>query len=87
VNHFASPEFWFHYRQLPPEIRELADKNFDLLKSNPRQHPSLRLKKMGAFWSARVGRRYRALAKERPEGLVWFWVGPHDRYDFLLRPN
>ena len=86
MNHFASPEFWFHYRQLPPEIRQLADQNFDLLKSNPR-HPSLRLKKVGVFWSVRVGRRHRALAKERQEGLVWFWVGPHDLYDALLRPN
>jgi hypothetical protein len=44
VNHFASPDFWFHCRQLPPEIRDLADKNFELLKQNLR-HPSLRLKR------------------------------------------
>lgn len=30
MKHFASPEFWFHYRQLPDEVRELADKNFEL---------------------------------------------------------
>jgi len=69
VNHFASPDFWFHYRQLPPEIRDLADKNFELLKQNLR-HPSLRLKKVGVFYSARVGLHYRVLAKERSEGLV-----------------
>jgi hypothetical protein len=83
VNHFASPEFWFHYRQLPPEIRELADKNFELLKQNLR-HPSLRLKKVGIFYSARVGLHYRVLAKERSEGLVWFWIGHHSEYDRLL---
>jgi hypothetical protein len=86
VKHFASPEFWFYYRQLPPEMRNLADKNFELLKSDPR-HPSLRLKKVGILWSVRVGLRFRALAKDRPEGLVWFWIGPHDRYDEILRPN
>jgi len=48
VTHFASPDFWFHYQQLPPEIRDLADKNFELLKQNPR-HPSLRLKKVSVF--------------------------------------
>jgi len=52
VRHFASPDFWYHYRQLPENIRALADKNFVLLKTNPR-HPSLRLKKAGVFWSAR----------------------------------
>lgn len=47
-------------------------------------HPSLRLKKIGVFWSVTIGLRYRALAKERTEGLVWFWIGPHDRYEQLL---
>lgn len=83
VNHFATPEFWFHYRQLPNGIRELADKNFELLRTDSR-HPSLRLKKIGRFWSARVGLRFRALARERDEGLVWFWIGPHDRYDQFI---
>jgi len=32
LKHFASPEFWFHYRQLPEKVRDLADKNFALLK-------------------------------------------------------
>lgn len=80
MNHFAKPDFWYHYRQLPDEIRVLADKNFELLRTNPR-HPSLHLKKIGSFWTARIGLRYRALAKEREEGLVWFWIGMHDRYD------
>ncbi|MFM8721084.1 MAG: hypothetical protein ACKOFH_16405 [Chthoniobacterales bacterium] len=64
MSHFASPDFWFHYRQVPPEIRDLADKNFELLKQNLR-HPSLRLKKVGIFYSALVGLNYRVLAKER----------------------
>jgi len=82
LNDFASPEFWYHYRQLPENIQALADKNFALLKDNPR-HLSLRLKKAGNFWSVRVGLQYRALAKERDEGLVWFWIGAHDLYDHL----
>lgn len=84
MNHFATPEFWFHHRQLPPAIRELADKNFALLRENS-AHPSVRLKKAGEFWSARVGLHYRALAKERSEGLVWFWIGHHSTYDQILR--
>lgn len=80
MNHFATSEFWFHYRQLPEAARHLADKDFELMKHNPR-HPSLRLKKVGDFWSARIGLNYRALAKERTEGLVRFWIGSHERYD------
>jgi hypothetical protein len=83
MKHFATPEFWFHYRRLPADVQQLADKNFELLRQDPR-HPSLSLKKIGVFWAARVGLRYRALAKERTEGLVWFWIGPHDRYEQFL---
>lgn len=84
MRHFASPEFWFHYRALPGEIQRLADKNFALLKQSP-NHPSLRFKKIGEFWSVRAGLHYRALAKEREEGLVWFWIGHHSEYDRFLK--
>ncbi|MDQ8209792.1 hypothetical protein QEH52_19895 [Coraliomargarita sp. SDUM461003] len=84
MKHFASPDFWFHYRLLPENIQDLADKNFSLLKENSR-HPSLRLKKVGIFWSARIGISYRALGKEREEGIVWIWIGTHAEYDQLIK--
>ena len=83
MTHFATPSFWSAYRELSKEAQSVADKNFALLKENPR-HPSLRLKKVGAFWSTRVGRGHRAVARDRTEGLVWFWIGPHDEYDRLI---
>lgn len=84
MNHKAHPDFWFHYRHLPEQVQRLADKNFELLKSNPR-HPSLQLKKVGHdLYSARVGLDYRALAFDLGEHLVWFWIGQHDEYDHLL---
>jgi hypothetical protein len=83
MNHFTTPEFWNAYGQLPEEVRELADKCFVLLRQD-QNHPSLRLKKIGSFWSARVGLHYRALARDRSEGLVWFWIGHHSRYEQLL---
>jgi hypothetical protein len=84
VKHFATPEFWYCYRQLPSEIRDLADKNFELLETDP-AHPSLRFKKVGTnLWSARVGLRYRALAVEHPHGFIWYWIGRHSDYDRLL---
>jgi hypothetical protein len=83
MKHFATPDFWFHYRLLPQTIHDLAGKNFSLLTENPR-HPSLRLKKAGEFWSVRVGLGHRALGKNREEGIVWFWIGTHAEYDQIL---
>lgn len=79
MRHFANPAFWKCYHRLPKEIQEQADKAFAILKQNP-HHPSFRLQRKGPVWAARVTRGYRALAKERPEGFVWFWIGPHDEY-------
>lgn len=83
MNHFASPQFWRLYRQLPAEVRALADKNFKLLKADPK-HPSLHFKKIGRLWSVRVGAHHRALGLDKPEGVVWFWIGSHADYDKLL---
>ena len=83
VRHFTTPEFWEHFARLPPEIQELARKDFELLKANPR-HPSVPLKKAGVFWTARVGLHYRAIAEDRVEGLNWFWIGHHSEYDRLI---
>ena len=83
MRHFASPQFWRLYRQLPPEVRDLADKNFQLLKADSK-HPSLHFKKIGRLWSVRVGAHYRALGLDKTEGVVWFWIGSHADYDKLL---
>jgi hypothetical protein len=45
------------YQALPLPVRKLADANFELLKRDPR-HPSLQFKRVGHYWSARVGLRY-----------------------------
>jgi hypothetical protein len=53
------------------------------LKQDPR-HPSLHFKKVGRFWSVRVGGHHRALGVEASDGLLWFWIGSHADYDRLL---
>lgn len=83
MNHFAKPAFWDCYRALPESTRELADKNFALLRSDP-SHPSLHFKKVGSFRSAPVGRDFRALAVETEDGLLWFWIGSHSEYDRVI---
>lgn len=80
----ATPDFWYHYRQLPDEIQSLADRCYDLLKQDSR-YPSLHFKKVGQFWSVRIGIHYRALAVEENDDIAWFWIGTHAEYDRLLR--
>lgn len=83
LKHFTTPQFWECYRQLPIEIQELADKNYELLKADPK-HPSLHFKQIGSLRSVRVGKNYRALGLDKPEGVLWFWIGSHSDYDALL---
>ena len=68
---------------MPVEVRSLADKSFALLKSNSR-HPSLRLKKVGDYYSARVGLSYRVVGIEVQDGISWFWIGSHAEYDKIV---
>nr|ADN15148.1 hypothetical protein Cyan7822_3195 [Gloeothece verrucosa PCC 7822] len=50
MRHRASPDFWYHYPQLPRDVQELADRCYELLKQDSR-YPSLHFKKVGPFWS------------------------------------
>jgi hypothetical protein len=68
---------------LSPEIRRLAVKNFRLWLHDPK-HPSVHFKKVGRFWSARIGTDFRALAVVNGERVEWFWIGPHSEYERLL---
>lgn len=83
MTHLATPRFWDCYRALPEEIRRQADRDYELLRADPR-HPSLHFKKIGNLWSARVGLHYRALAIEDGANLVWVWIGSHADYDRML---
>ncbi|RRJ94724.1 hypothetical protein Ga0100231_010590 [Opitutaceae bacterium TAV4] len=80
----TTPSFRKALAGLPAEIRRLARKNFKLWLYNPR-HPSLHFKRIGRFWSARVGDDFRALAMVKGEVIEWFWIGSHAEYDRLLK--
>lgn len=83
MKHKASPKFWKYYNRLPPEIQRLADESYEHLKRDPR-HGSLHFKKVGRYWSVRVGMHYRAVAVQEDENFVWFWIGHHSEYDKLI---
>lgn len=50
---------------------------YQLLRQDPK-HPSLHFKKLGRYWSVRVGWHYRALAVEHEDVMLWFWVDPRE---------
>ena len=82
----ATPRFWAAYRELPPDIRDLARKAYRLFLENP-QHPSLHFKKVHGrdpIYSVRVTLGYRALGLLEDEDLTWFWIRSHAEYDRLL---
>lgn len=88
MRHRANTAFWQKYWTLPPTIRSRADKQFALLKADP-HHPSLQFKKIGErygheIWAARVTLDFRALAMKRADGYLWFWIGDHEVYDYMI---
>ena len=82
--HRTSSRFWKCFDKLPSSIRKIADENFEFLKDNP-YHPSLHFKKIGSFWSVRIGLKYRALAIEDGADFNWVWIGNHDEYEIMLK--
>lgn len=86
MKHYATSRFWSCYEQLPKEVQAQADKQFALLKANA-SHPSLRFKKVGQFWSARVNDRVRSLAIPDGDDLIWFWIGSHREYERVLNKS
>jgi hypothetical protein len=86
VNHQTTSRFRAGFEKLPVKIQRFAHKSFSLLKENP-AHPSLHFKKVGNFWSIRIGLHHRALAVKQPEAFIWVWIGTHDDYLTMLRKN
>lgn len=83
MRHIALPSFWDRYRSLPKHVKEIADKNYQLLKSDP-SHPSLRFKRLAtkeSLCSVRVGKGYRAIGFYKSDTVEWFWIGSHAEYD------
>jgi hypothetical protein len=81
--HYPTKRFWKCYDTLPAAVRQVADQNYELLKSDP-SHPSLHFKKVGEYWSVRAGKGYRALGVETEKGISLVWIGTHAEYDKLL---
>jgi hypothetical protein len=84
--HHTNRRFWLCYESLPPEVQQSADRCYELLKADP-SHPSLHFKKVGRYWSVRSGGNYRSLGIEVESGILWFWIGVHDKYDRMIQSS
>lgn len=82
--HRTTSRFWRCFENLPEPVQTIAKKNFELFKNNP-SHLSLHFKKVGNFWSVRVGINHRALAVEDGEDYIWVWIGSHDEYERIIK--
>lgn len=82
--HRTTTRFWECFEELPEAVKNTAKKNFDLLKIDP-LHPSLHFKKVGDFWSVRIGLKHRALAIKDGQDFIWIWIGSHSDYDRMIR--
>lgn len=45
MRHFTTADFWRLYNALPGDVRDIADKNYELLKLDA-NHPSLHFKEI-----------------------------------------
>lgn len=79
----AVSSFWEGYARLPEKIQLRAKKQYLLWLEDP-SHPSVRFKKVGEYWSARVTGNYRAVGILDGDTVVWFFIGTHAEYDRLL---
>ena len=77
----TDPRFWKHFDALPADIQVLARQRFRLWQKHP-FHPSLHFKELRPqLWSVRINQKYRVLAWQQDDLIIWFWIGTHNAYD------
>ncbi len=83
----ATREFWECFEALPLSVRKQAQAAFELWSGDP-YYRSLEFKRVKGtkhpVHSVRIGLHWRALAVERDDGMLWFWIGSHADYDRLI---
>jgi len=74
-------------RALPKRVQQQARYAFRMFLKNP-NHPGLRFKPVGGdpvIYSARIGKKYRALATVDAGDFAWYWIGSHGDYDKFVK--
>lgn len=74
VRHSRTDHFMVCCRQLPPAIRDHAEKRLETINDNL-PAPALHLQKNGVIWTMNFGARYRALGLDDNGRILWYWIG------------
>ncbi len=87
MNSVTTEQFRRLYAAASARQQGQIKRSYKLWREN-HAHPSIRFKKIHntePIYSARVDLDWRALGVLEGDTVVWFWVGPHDEYDALLK--
>lgn len=87
MNSLTLPQFWKLYDQLPRDVRRRAAKAYRIWRVHLRS-PGLQFKRVGnrrPVYSVRITDAYRALGLLDGDTIYWFWIGPHDEYERLIK--
>jgi hypothetical protein len=79
--------FWDCFSYLSNEDKHQSRIAHRQWLANPRL-PGLRFKKVHTrrpIYSVRINLNVRAVGILEGDDLIWFWIGPHDEYEALLR--
>ena len=83
----ATRKFWKLYKDLPTNIQAQAKATYKQFKKDP-YYPSLHFKQVHStkpVYSARISLDYRAIGILQDNKVGWFWIGPHDEYEQLIK--
>lgn len=83
----ATDRFWNSFSLLPERVQQQAEKAYGQWQENP-LHPGLHFKcihKGKSAYSVRIGIGYRALGRRHGDTMLWFWIGPHEAYNELVK--
>jgi hypothetical protein len=75
-------------RKTPSRSSTTSPKAYQIWQQDP-YHNSLQFKRVSQkqpIYSVRISLNYRALGlMDQENQIYWFWIGPHDEYDELLK--
>jgi hypothetical protein len=80
-------KFWRMFEALPKDIQDHARRAYRQFHADP-SYPALAFKRVNnsePIYSVRIGINYRAAGLLEGDTVTWFWIGPHDEYERLLR--
>jgi mRNA-degrading endonuclease RelE of RelBE toxin-antitoxin system len=83
----ATRKFWKLYKDLPTNLRAQAKATYKQFQKDP-YYPSLHFKQVHStkpIYSARISLDYRVIGVLQDNKVVWFWIGPHDEYEKLIK--